>query len=180
MGTEAAIWPVYNEVAEKYDKEMLETYNGGMDNLLIFFQAALFSAVVTAFLILSLPLLQADPAQATLDALTAVSAQLAAMHLNSTPATPYYEQPSASPSALPINVLWIASLLLSLTTSVLAMLVKQWLRIFITNLPAAARERATERQARLDGLQSWQVANIADALPVSIHLAVAFFFIGLI
>lgn len=40
-GPEADIWPVYNEHAERFDKEMLETYNGGMDNLLIFVRSIL-------------------------------------------------------------------------------------------------------------------------------------------
>ncbi|KZT61921.1 hypothetical protein CALCODRAFT_426819, partial [Calocera cornea HHB12733] len=73
-GPDADVWPVYNAYAEKYDREMLETYNGGMDNLLIF--AALFSAVVTAFIVLSLPLLQADPTQTIVDALGVISAQI--------------------------------------------------------------------------------------------------------
>ncbi|KZT61923.1 hypothetical protein CALCODRAFT_514315 [Calocera cornea HHB12733] len=181
-GPEAPVWPIYNEHADKADKEMLETYNGGMDNLLIF--AALFSAVVTAFIVLSLPLLQADPAQPIVDALSIISSQLAAQgSANATRGSTLFDQGNAfspTPSAVGINALWIMSLFVSLSTSVLAMLVKQWLRGYITNLPLPQKERATTRQARYDGVQVWRVAGIADSLPVLIHLAVALFLAGLV
>ncbi|KZT61928.1 hypothetical protein CALCODRAFT_426799, partial [Calocera cornea HHB12733] len=124
-----------------------------MDNLLIFVrtiscllcrrltanpQAALFSAVVTAFIVLALPLLQADPSQPIVDALNLISLQLAsqgASNISTTMAST--ESNAASPTFSPvsINALWIMSLFVSLSTSVLAMLVKQWLRGYITNLP---------------------------------------------
>ncbi|KZO93125.1 hypothetical protein CALVIDRAFT_470256, partial [Calocera viscosa TUFC12733] len=182
LGPEAEVWRVYNTYAEKYDKEMLETYKDSTDNLLIF--AALFSAAVTAFLVLSLPVLQADPSQATLDALTIISAQLSAHSAgNGATVGPYQaagDDFSPASSVIFINGLWIMSLFLSLSTSVLAMLVKQWMRVYGTGLPSTDRERANERQSRYDGLVGWQVAGIANALPVLIHLAVALFLIGLI
>lgn len=142
----------------------------------------MFSAVVTAFLIVSLPLLQADTAQATLDALTIISAQLATQTSESGPLTGPYQAANSPPtsSVLSINALWILSLFVSLTTSVLAMLVKQWLRRYSTGLPTTANRRALERQSRYDGLRKWQVATIAEALPVLIHAAVALFSVGLV
>jgi len=73
-----------------------------------------------------LPLLQADPTQATLDALTTISAQIAAQNdVGHTPTPPYQGgDTSPTPSAVSINALWILSLFLSLSTLVLAMLVK--------------------------------------------------------
>ncbi|KZO93137.1 hypothetical protein CALVIDRAFT_486484, partial [Calocera viscosa TUFC12733] len=181
LGPEAEVWRVYNTHAEKYDKEMLETYKDGTDNLLIF--AALFSAAVTAFIVLSLPLLQADPSQATLDALTTISAQLSAQGARIGAGVGPYQAGghdfAPTSSVIFINGLWITSLFLSLSTSVLAMLVKQWMRVYSTGLPSTDRERANERQSRYDGLVGWQVAGIANSLPVLIHLAVALFLIGL-
>ncbi|KZO93139.1 hypothetical protein CALVIDRAFT_268771, partial [Calocera viscosa TUFC12733] len=134
LGPEAEVWRVYNTYAEKYDKEMLETYKDGTDNLLIF--AALFSAAVTAFLVLSLPLLQTDPSQATLSALTVISAQLSAQSAGSSAAVGAYyaggDDFSPASSDIFINGLWIMSLFVSLSTSVLAMLVKQWMRVYST------------------------------------------------
>ncbi|KZO93133.1 hypothetical protein CALVIDRAFT_486387, partial [Calocera viscosa TUFC12733] len=181
LGPEAEVWRVYNTYAKDYDKEMLETYKDGTDNLLIF--AALFSAAVTAFLVLSLPLLQADPSQATLDALTVISAQLSAQSAGNGAAVGAYhaggDDFSPASSVICVNGLWIMSLFVSLSTSVLAMLVKQWIRVYSTGLPSTDREKANERQSRYDGLVRWQVAGIANALPVLIHLAVALFLIGL-
>ncbi|KZT54200.1 hypothetical protein CALCODRAFT_519529 [Calocera cornea HHB12733] len=180
MGPDAAIWPTYNEQAEKVDKEMVETYNGGMENLLVF--AALFSAVVTAFLVLSIPLLQADNAQAVVDGIAVLSAQLAAQQ--SIPVhsvTSAYQQAAFWPSssAICVNLLWICSLLVSLSTSVLAMLAKEWLRVYVTEVPSTPKERAMERQLRYDGLQTWRVDGIVNSLPIFIHLAVGLFLAGL-
>ncbi|KZO93122.1 hypothetical protein CALVIDRAFT_486426, partial [Calocera viscosa TUFC12733] len=179
MGPDAAIWPIYNGQADKADKEMVETYNGGMENLLVF--AALFSAVVTAFLVLSIPLLQADSGQATVDGIKTLSVQIASQAAGSgTSALPYQEAAFQLPaSVISVNVLWICSLFVSLSTSVLAMLAKQWLRVYITNVPSTPKEKAMERQRRYDGLQSWQVDSIINSLPVFIHFAVGLFFAGL-
>ncbi|KZO93142.1 hypothetical protein CALVIDRAFT_486331, partial [Calocera viscosa TUFC12733] len=132
LGPEAKVWGVYNEYAKKYDEEMLGTYKDGTDNLLIF--AALFSAAVTAFLVLSLPLLQTDPSQATLDALMVISAQLSAQSAGNGAAVGPYQASgddfAPTSSVICINGLWIMSLFVSLSTSVLAMLVKQWMRVY--------------------------------------------------
>ncbi|KZO93118.1 hypothetical protein CALVIDRAFT_486474, partial [Calocera viscosa TUFC12733] len=179
MGPDGALWPIYNEEADRADREMVETYNGGMENLLVF--AALFSALVTAFLVLSIPLLQEDSGQATVDGIKALSAQIASQAGGSDSLQPYQEmvfQPSAS--AIGVNVLWICSLFVSLSTSVLAMLAKQWLRMYITNVPSTPKHKAMERQFRYDGLQTWKVDGIVNALPVCIHFAVALFFAGLV
>jgi hypothetical protein len=145
-------------------------------------QSALFSAVVTAFLVLSLPLLQPDNTQATVSALQVISAQLAGQAVASQAIVPAYTPSTAAPTAavVSINALWIISLLISLSTSVLAMLVKQWIRVYTTNLPSAPKERALERQTRYDGLVAWKVDEISNALPVLIHIAVAVFFVGLV
>ncbi|KZT61934.1 hypothetical protein CALCODRAFT_542991 [Calocera cornea HHB12733] len=115
---DAAVWPLYNEHAEKVDREMLETYNGGMDNLLIF--AALFSAVVTAFLILSLPLLQPDPSQDIVSALAHISLQLSFSacgnsNISGLPGQQPPDKQEFSPTAavVLINTLWVTSLFVS-------------------------------------------------------------------
>ncbi|KZO93087.1 hypothetical protein CALVIDRAFT_486433, partial [Calocera viscosa TUFC12733] len=188
-GSDAPIWPLYNQKAQELDEELIETYNGAMDNLLIFValqhavQAALFSAIVTAFLMISLPLLQPDNSQAMVDGITALSLQLAALGTTGMPMPPSFQADatfSAPINALWVNAFWLLSLMISLSTSVLAMLIKQWLRAYVTDLPSAPRERAHHRQFRLDGVLIWHVPAVASALPILIHVAVGLFLTGLI
>ncbi|KZT54222.1 hypothetical protein CALCODRAFT_519545 [Calocera cornea HHB12733] len=180
MGDDAEIWTKYNEFATKYDKELLETVNGGMENLLVF--AALFSAVVTAFLMMSLQLLFVDQAGVMVDAITTVSAQLAALGSASSSMPPKYQSQSFTipTSALYINALWIISLSISLFSSVLAMLVKQWLRAYTAELPATPHQLANQRQFRYDGLLKWQLRGIAGSLPLMLQVSVALFLTGFV
>ncbi|KZT62312.1 hypothetical protein CALCODRAFT_426443, partial [Calocera cornea HHB12733] len=144
-------------------------------------QSALFSAVLTAFLVLSLPQLSPDPTQQTLDALIVLSGQVGALtSLGSAAPPPYQPVTSSVPeaSSVWINVLWLISLTISLFTSVLAMLAKQWLRIFTSKLPTIPVEQARQRHARYMGLLAWNVPAIVESLPVLLHVAVMVFLVG--
>ncbi|KZT62313.1 hypothetical protein CALCODRAFT_403790, partial [Calocera cornea HHB12733] len=141
----------------------------------------LFSAILTAFLILSLGLLFPDKAQATVDALMVVSAQLNALNNpGSSPPSPYQPTDPFVPNAISvwINVLWILSLTISLFTSVLAMLAKQWCRAYAANISSVARQGARQRHFRYMGVLEWRVPAIINSLPVLLHVAVFMFLIG--
>ncbi|KZT54224.1 hypothetical protein CALCODRAFT_485736 [Calocera cornea HHB12733] len=180
LGPEADIWTTYMKFATEYDKEMLDTYNGGMENLLVF--AALFSAIVTAFLMMSLQLLLPDTGRQSVEALTAVSAQLSALDAAGSSMPPPYDPGTfvIPNKALYINALWIFSLVISLSASVLAMLVKQWLRVYDSDWPSTPREHAHYRQFRYDGLCNWQVPGIASSLPLLLQVSVALFLAGFV
>ncbi|KZT62320.1 hypothetical protein CALCODRAFT_410546, partial [Calocera cornea HHB12733] len=107
---------------------MIEGWDKNMDVLLVF--SALFSAVVTAFLVLSIALLSPDTSQQAVDALMVISAQLSAINSGGSAPPASYQAPAFEPStaSIGINALWVLSLTISLFTSVLAMLAKQWLR----------------------------------------------------
>ncbi|KZT62325.1 hypothetical protein CALCODRAFT_446136, partial [Calocera cornea HHB12733] len=152
-----------------------------MDVLLVF--SALFSAVVTAFLVLSLALLSPDMSQQTVDALTAISLQLASMKAPSSSAPPAYQAPQSfapATSSVVINIFWALSLTISLFTSVLAMLAKGWLHNYATGLPSGPAEQARQRHWRYDTLIDWNVPAIVSALPILLHVAVFVFLVGLL
>ncbi|KAJ6527156.1 hypothetical protein B0H19DRAFT_899754, partial [Mycena capillaripes] len=69
-------WAVYVSEAEKYDKALVESWKSDMDGLLIF--AALFSAILTAFIIESYKTLNSDSGDQTVQLLVQISQQLAA------------------------------------------------------------------------------------------------------
>ncbi len=78
-----------------------------------------------------------------------------------------------------VNGLWFTSLFLSLTTALVAVLVKQWLHHYVVLPSGTPRERCFIRQYRFLGFQKWRVEVIVGVLPVLMHLALALFFIGL-
>ncbi|KAJ7118239.1 hypothetical protein C8R44DRAFT_565153, partial [Mycena epipterygia] len=65
------IWTVYIDEAEKYDKALVESWRSDMEGLLIF--AALFSAIVTAFIIESYKTLNSDSGDLTVRLLSQIS-----------------------------------------------------------------------------------------------------------
>ncbi|KAI9065999.1 hypothetical protein FKP32DRAFT_1610328 [Trametes sanguinea] len=117
----AEIWPLYLEHALAEDKETVQTWNTDLDSILIF--AALFSAVLTTFIIESYKGLQADP---TAVLLQAILFELQTSRNASTAAPPGSSRFQAPRSAIRVNVYWFSSLILSLTTALVAILAKQW------------------------------------------------------
>lgn len=79
-----------------------------------------------------------------------------------------------------VTALWYASLVASLSTALVAVLVKQWLHQYM-NLPSGtAKHRSHVRQFRYSGFQAWKVLLIVGLLPVLMHISLALFLIGLV
>ncbi len=79
-----------------------------------------------------------------------------------------------------VNGLWFTSLFLSLTTALVAVLVKQWLHHYVALPSGTPRDRSFIRQFRYSGFQKWHVRIIIGLLPVLMHLALAIFCVGLV
>lgn len=86
-------------------------------------------------------------------------------------------QPSLA--ARRVNVLWFASLTLSLMSASFGILVKQWLREYLSGEFVSPQTRLRIRHFRMPGLDHWGVFAIAALLPLVLQLALALFFIGL-
>ncbi len=80
------------------------------------------------------------------------------------------------------NYLCFTSLAVLLVTSLLAMLVKGWVRDFHRNLPPRklAEKRAKEREYRFRGLIANKMPEIVASLPILIQFALILFCIGLL
>ncbi len=79
-----------------------------------------------------------------------------------------------------VNGLWFTSLFLSLTTALVAVLVKQWLHHYVALPSGTPRDRSLTRQFRYAGFQKWHVQVIVGLLPALMHLALAIFLVGLV
>ncbi len=149
-------------------------------------KAGLFSAVVTTFVVQTSQSLQPDYAAMTA-ALLYESVLVQRAIANGSPVN------TISPSLLNptiafvpattdvwVNGLWFTSLFLSLTTALVAVLVKQWLHHYVALPSGTPRGRSFIRQFRYAGFQKWHVQVIIGLLPVLMHLALAIFLSGLV
>lgn len=148
-------------------------------------KAGLFSAVLSAFLLASLPALRPDPNDRMLAVLDRIALQSASYSFQqgvlTTMAPPAQTSTPFEPSAddVRVNVLWFASLLLSLITASFGILVKQWLREFLAVDVPSPQARLRIRHFRAPAVESWKVFEIAAALPLLLQLSLGLFFIGL-
>lgn len=140
-------------------------------------QAALFSAILTAFIVEVYKLLQPDPQDVATDLLRNISATLQGSVSQSISKPPF----SPSRGYIWVNGFWFASLTCSLGTAMLVLLIKQWLQFYSIKLwSGTSHQYAKRRQYRYNALQKWHVAEIISALPLLLHTAVMLFAVGLI
>ncbi|CAE6479282.1 unnamed protein product, partial [Rhizoctonia solani] len=148
LSKDARVWKVYVDEADRYDNELVDGWSKSLDLILVFVsnhsntayrsnfdftQAALFSAVSTAFIIESSKKLQPDPAEVSAETLSAISQTLLAIASNAQVNTQAgLAGADSAPAFVPsrttviINTLWYLSLSLSIATSLMAMLAKDW------------------------------------------------------
>ncbi|KAG8697625.1 hypothetical protein FRC09_007746, partial [Ceratobasidium sp. 395] len=201
LARDARIWPAYVREAEKWDEDMVDGWNRSLDVILgtcefigdasdhvfidllrcqysIGTQAALFSAISTAFVIESSKNLKPDPSEATAASMLVVVSVLHAIAegrpANTSPEgsnnVPEFTPPFA---AVCVNTLWFLSLSLGVSVSLVAMLAKQWCHSYMSGRTGQPHVQARRRQRRLDGLERWKMAGILSFLPTLMHLSLS-------
>ncbi|PBK78684.1 hypothetical protein ARMSODRAFT_50511 [Armillaria solidipes] len=179
----ARVWRTHQAESAIHDANMVEEIRDNVNVLLVF--AGLFSAVVTTFVVQTSQSLQANYAQASasllFELLLVQRAIASGSPVDMAPVSSLNPQTAFVPAATDVwvNGLWFTSLFLSLTTALVAVLVKQWLHHYVVLPSGTPRERCCIRQYRYSGFQKWRVEVIVGVLPVLMHLALALFFIGL-
>ncbi|TBU39977.1 hypothetical protein BD309DRAFT_377684, partial [Dichomitus squalens] len=183
----AQVWHSAAEALKDYHDNLVERWQKETDVLLVF--AGLLSGVLTTFNVQIYQLLQPGPNDATLAVLEQISKQLDGFSFNgqflnsSQPARPLNQiQPPFVPAATAVwmNTLWFASLICSLASASIALIVKQWLNGLTVGLSGTSRESARLRQYRLNGLLRWRVGAIVFIPSLLLHIALVFFFTGLL
>ncbi|KAJ7575100.1 hypothetical protein C8J56DRAFT_1063992 [Mycena floridula] len=176
-----SVFTSYVREAKVYDEAMVARWKIAMDGILLF--AALFSAVVTAFIIQSYKLLSPDQANLSLLILYQISQQLANGSQTITLLPSPSEIPfSPSTPAVLTNVFWFLSLALSLTCALAATLIQQWASEYIH---AIERRQVPEMQGRIraflfEGIESFRVSAIVEGTPALLHASLFSFLIGLV
>ncbi|KAJ7572356.1 hypothetical protein C8J56DRAFT_1175401 [Mycena floridula] len=170
----------YVREAKIYDEGMVARWKVLMDGLLLF--AALFSAVVTAFIIEGYKTLSPDPSAMTVVLLYQISRQLSAI-TNTTEFIVSLPDFGTSPTlAVITNIFWFLSLALSLTCALTATLIEQWASDYVRTIERreAPAIKARIRAYLFEGVENSSVAAIVEGTPLLLHASLFSFFIGLV
>ncbi|KAG8971149.1 hypothetical protein FRC05_011433 [Tulasnella sp. 425] len=175
LSQRAEFWERYDKLADIIDKKLSENLNGNLDVLLIF--AALFSAINTAFISITMTDLSPDKSDKT-NALL----ELLVKRVDNSTLTPSDLTPPFSPqlSSIVVNFLLYASLCCSLLAAMGAMLGKEWLQSFDrTGQTGLSEEQGRLRQSKFNGIKDWHLEGSILFLPNLLVFSVALFFAGL-
>ncbi|KAN0137389.1 hypothetical protein V8E53_004834 [Lactarius tabidus] len=174
---------MYLTEAEKQDKDVIESWKGDTDGILVF--TGLFSATVATFIVESYQNLSPNPTDTTNALLGQITQQL----VNISSGTPVTILPAQSnqpfkptASAVRVNVLWFASLVLSLTCALSATLMQQWARRYkeLAQHHGAPHRRGRIRAYIFDGIRKFGMARAVATMPLLLHISVFLFFAGLV
>ena len=140
---------------------------------LTFMKAALFTAIVTSFVLDTMSDLDED----TATELLRLIAEQSAGNSNSTIEMPPSNPPS---SILTVSSLWFLSIMSSLAATIWAVLCLEWCTSFSGGFQADDYERmAEERQRNFEALKRWRVHIVFAAIPFLLHVSLFLFLAGL-
>ncbi|KAI4527771.1 hypothetical protein K525DRAFT_185713 [Schizophyllum commune Loenen D] len=178
LGDDARIWRVMLDEGRANDAAMLQRFRDHLDVDLVF--AGLFSAVLTTFV--------AQTSQAPSDTgdttiallLELIAIQRAWANNPRVEGVVSYTLPPPSPSPSPwINRCWFLSLIFSLLAAFGAVVVRQWLQEYESDITGPPKRRALVRHYRRVGLEKYKVHLIVPILPMLLHVSLLLFFVGL-
>ncbi|KIM23507.1 hypothetical protein M408DRAFT_262720 [Serendipita vermifera MAFF 305830] len=172
---EATVWDVYNNEAKKVDDELVKDWRDNLSSLLLF--AAIFAAVLTAFIIESKKMLEQDQTELL------VSVTIFGINNMGNASNLPFVPPTFVPTsaAISINCLLFSSLGTSLVAALAAVVSLQWVADYdaaITRGGSTPEDRAKRRQFRFAGVVNWKMEGIIASLPLLLYFSVALFWVG--
>ncbi|KAG8842793.1 hypothetical protein FRB96_004730 [Tulasnella sp. 330] len=175
FGSSDDFWTKYDTLAEKFDKEMLDRLNTDLEVLLVF--AALFSAVITTFIVPAMSALSPNPADQT----NYLLQYLIINGTNPSITTGDLAMPfPVDKSAVRQNCLFFASLCCSVLAAGGAVLAKQWLQEYArTQQTGSVDQQVKKRAERFAGAEKWGLYVVVKILPLLLLGSVALFFYAL-
>ncbi|KAH9833043.1 uncharacterized protein C8Q71DRAFT_250072 [Rhodofomes roseus] len=179
-GLSKEAWKIYVDRASQADEHSFKAWNLQMHNRILF--AALFSAVLAAFVLESYQNLQPDPNSASVDLLQQIlptlqsNGRLSHATLN-TSSAPGNFQPSSTDVC--INALWYASLVISISTAFLAILAKQWIFNLSEDWEPTLVMKGRQRYFLRESRERWKLSSVLSWLPALLHVSLLLFFAGL-
>ncbi|CAA7262542.1 unnamed protein product [Cyclocybe aegerita] len=172
-------WGELFTLAEKDDIAQCDVWRDEVNNILIF--AALFSGVVTSFLLEAYRRLEPDQNQIVVALLTRLVLQSGSPPDVTLP-SPIQSSPfkPTSPSVR-VSIFWTISVVLALGASLIGIVSLQWLREHRAYPEEwSMEEKFTALQMRTRMLKEWRISAVFVSLPFIIMLALMLFFLGLV
>ena len=180
------IWDMYLDEVKEDDKRIADAWKEDSNGILIFvspnllippfismtsFKTGLFSATVGAFIIEFYKQLSPNSGNQTVIPLANGTYSIIA-----NPPSP----PSAS--MIWVNAMWLISLVLSLTSALIATLLQQWARRYVEmpDRPSDPNHRARVRSFLFLGTEIYKMRFAVQIAPTLLHLSVYLFFAGLV
>ena len=188
-------WTVYKRVADEHDTDLVSKYVGDLDTSLLFvsavtslarhirlnqflfvFQAGLFSAIASTFIVQIIPELQPDPTDLT----NALLLRILQQNTSFGEIDPLAPISNISAGVVRAQSILFASLSVTLFVAFIAVLGKQWI-LYYTRVTTWGNiaDRGKEHQVKLVGLQKWGLHLIMESLPVMLQLALLLFGVAL-
>ncbi|KAH9972361.1 hypothetical protein BGW80DRAFT_1173424 [Lactifluus volemus] len=170
-------------MTEGEDEKMTHRWQKDADGILIF--TGLFSAALAALLTVSVQDLKPNPQDTSAFYLGNIYQLLADPNISRASILATQVQPpvfSPPKSAVLVNSLWFLSLVISMTSALLATMLQQWARRFltITQPPLySPHKRASIRAFFANGVEKFHLPSSVEALPALLHLSLFLFFTGL-
>ncbi|KAL1710360.1 hypothetical protein EV121DRAFT_266634 [Schizophyllum commune] len=147
-GADAAL-PNCAALVYKHDNSQCQSWRDEIESFMVF--AGLFSAVLTAFIMESYKWLMVEPDDISADYLRQILALLSHVDVTSVK-TISRATPLPSDVMTRINGFWFSSLTLSLTSALVGIVSKQWLREFLRDTGHSHQTNLAVRQVKYDGL----------------------------
>ncbi|KAI9458004.1 hypothetical protein BJY52DRAFT_1212387 [Lactarius psammicola] len=144
------IWSIYLAEADKQDEDITSFWRGEAESILVF--TGLFSGVVSTFLSISISDLRTG---------------------TNSDGIVY----SPTLYSVVINVLWLLSMVFSLSSALFATLFQQWSRRYLelTQLRVAPHKRARIRGYMFSGISAFKMSLAVKLMPMLLHLSIFLF-----
>ncbi|KAI4524515.1 hypothetical protein K525DRAFT_193780, partial [Schizophyllum commune Loenen D] len=161
----------------KHDNNRCQSWRDEIESFMVF--AGLFSAVLTAFIMESYKWLMVEPDDISADYLRQILALLSHVDVAAVK-TVNRTSPLPSDVTTRINAFWFSSLTLSLTSALVGIVSKQWLREFLRDTGHSHQTNLAVRQVKHEGLTKWYVGAVIAAIPLLLQTALFLFLAGVI
>ncbi|KAL1748265.1 hypothetical protein HDZ31DRAFT_14103, partial [Schizophyllum fasciatum] len=164
-----------SSMVEAFDLSMCQNQQEEIDTLLVF--AGLFSGILTAFISESYKWMIEQP-----EDMTAIYLRHILAHMKNVTSIPIPNDNPIIPNSTVslINSLWFSSLTLSLTSALVGIVSKQWLREYLRGTGRSHQTSLAVRQLKYDGFTAWWVGPIIAAIPLLLQAALALFLVGML
>ncbi|KAI4524482.1 hypothetical protein K525DRAFT_193856, partial [Schizophyllum commune Loenen D] len=160
-----------------HDNTTCQVHREEIDTLLVF--AGLFSGVLTAFIIESYKWLMVQSDDIMADYLRQMLAVMSHVDVSSVTTTTKMEPLPADVMAR-INGFWFSSLTLSLSSALIGIVSKQWLREYLRDTGHSYKTNLAVRQVKYEGFSHWSVGTIISAIPLLLQTALFLFLLGIV